>query len=65
MYQEFYQNSPHLIWPLVGLAIFFFSFLGVLFYVTVILRKNPVVDHMATLPLDDDESIVEEVRDND
>lgn len=64
MYQEFYQNSPHLVWPLVGLAIFFLSFLGVLFYVTVILRKSPVVDHMATLPLDDDEIIVEEVRDN-
>ena len=47
MYQEWYQQSPHLIWPMVGLGIFFLSFLGVLFYVFVVMRKNPMVDHMA------------------
>ncbi len=65
MYQEWYQQSPHLIWPMVGLGIFFLSFLGVLFYVFVVMRKNPMVDHMAAMPLDDDEYTVEEVRDHD
>lgn len=65
MYQEWYQGSPHLIWPLVGLGIFFLAFLAVLFYVLVALRKSPMVDRMAALPLDEDETIVEEVREHD
>ncbi len=59
MFQEFYQASPHLIWPLVGLGIFFFTFLAVLIYVGVVLRNNPVVDRMAALPLEDDDPVEE------
>ena len=54
MYQQFYANSDLLIWPLVGLGIFFLSFLAVLYYVLVLLRRNPAVDRMALLPLEGD-----------
>ena len=30
MYQEFYANSEHLIWPLLGLLLFVLMFVGVL-----------------------------------
>ena len=66
MFQEFYQGSPHLIWPLVGLGIFFLTFLGVLLYVGVVLRNNPVVEKMASLPLEDDDIVQDgEVEHND
>jgi hypothetical protein len=55
MYQQFYQSSSLLIWPLVGLLLFVASFAAVLFYVIVGLRDRRSLDHLAGLPLDSDE----------
>lgn len=54
MYQEFYANSEHLIWPLVGLVIFVLMFVGVLAYVFLGLRDKDKVAEIAALPLADD-----------
>ena len=54
MYQQFYQGSDLLIWPLVGLGIFVVAFVGVLVWVLFGLRRSPLVDHLAHLPLEDD-----------
>ena len=54
MYQEFYANSEHLIWPLVGLLLFVLMFVGVLAYVFLGLRDQDKVDEIAALPLADD-----------
>lgn len=52
MYQEFYANSSHLIWPLVGLIIFVSIFIGVLAYVFFGLRDRDKIDAIAALPLE-------------
>ncbi|MFH1845138.1 MAG: hypothetical protein ABIF77_18275 [bacterium] len=54
MFQQFYAGSDLLIWPLVGLGIFFVTFVAVLLYVLVFLRGSKSVDHLAALPLEDD-----------
>ena len=54
MYQEFYSNSNHLIWPLVGLVIFVMIFLCVLGYVIFALRDKDRVSELAGLPLEFD-----------
>jgi cbb3-type cytochrome oxidase subunit 3 len=54
MFQEFYAQSEHLIWPLVGLLIFVLLFVGVLAYVFFGLRDKDKVDKIAALPLADD-----------
>lgn len=54
MYKEFYSHSELMNWPLVGLSIFFLTFLAVLAYVFFGLRKSREIDRMAALPLDDD-----------
>lgn len=64
MFGEFYANSDLMIWPLVGLGIFVLAFLAVLAWVLFGLRRNPIVDRMAALPLDD-EVTVEEGRRHD
>jgi len=58
MYKEFYAHSDLMIWPLVGLAIFVLSFIGVLAYVFFGLRKSREMDRMASLPLDDDTGVI-------
>jgi hypothetical protein len=67
MYQEFYQGSNLLIWPLVGLGIFLLSFIGVLMYVSVFLRDKGKLNHLASLPLENDQagSSLKEVCDNE
>ena len=52
MYQEFYANSSHLIWPLMGLIIFVSIFIGVLAYVFFGLRDRNKIDAIAALPLE-------------
>ena len=54
MYEKFYGNSDLMTWPLVGLGIFFLTFLAVLFYVFVVIRRNPDMDRIAALPLEND-----------
>jgi len=51
MYQEFYANSSHLIWPLLGLVIFVSIFIGVLAYVFFGLRDRDKIDELAAMPL--------------
>ena len=54
MYQEYFANSDHLIWPLMGLMIFVLFFVGVLAYVFLGLRDKDKVDRMAALPFAED-----------
>ena len=54
MFQEYFADSEHLIWPLVGLLIFVMLFVGVLAYVFLGLRDQDKVDEIAALPLADD-----------
>ena len=59
MYQEFYQGSRLLIWPLVGLLLFVGSFVAVLLHVIVGLRSRARTERLAGLPLDSgDERLV-------
>ncbi len=51
MFQEFYNNSNLLAWPLLGLGIFVTSFLLVLYYVFAVLSKKDS-NKMAALPLE-------------
>ncbi len=55
MFQEFFARSDLLFWPLVGLAIFFLTFLGVLAYVFFGMKKGRALDRIASLPLEDDQ----------
>ena len=52
MFQEFYDKSDLLAWPLVGLVIFIAIFLAVLGYVFVGLKNKSKVDEIAGLPLE-------------
>jgi len=54
MFQEYFADSEHLIWPLVGLVIFVLLFVGVLAYVFLGLRDKDKVDEIAALPLFED-----------
>ena len=58
MYQEFYANSDLMILPVIGLCMFFVSFVLVLAWVVFGLRKSSMPAEMAQLPLHDD--VVEE-----
>ena len=60
MYQEFYDSSGLLIWPLIGLVLFVLSFVGVLWYVVCGLGDARKRDHLASLPLDDEKGGVAE-----
>jgi cbb3-type cytochrome oxidase subunit 3 len=54
VFQEFYANSNHLIWPLIGLLIFMAVFVGVLAFVFLGLRDKKKIDEIAALPLEPD-----------
>ena len=58
MFQEFLAQSRHLIWPLVALVIFFAAFLGVVIYLIRSVLRRQSYDHVAALPLDDDDAPV-------
>lgn len=53
MSEWFFRDNPLLAWPLVGLGIFVSTFLMVILYVTVVLRRDRELERMAALPLDD------------
>jgi hypothetical protein len=53
MFEEFYRQSPLLVWPLVGLLLFLAAFCGVLLYAVVGLRNPDRRRRLASLPLDD------------
>ena len=50
MYQQFYDKSDLLAWPIVGLVIFISLFLAVLGYVFFGLKNKDKVEQMAALP---------------
>jgi cbb3-type cytochrome oxidase subunit 3 len=54
MFQDYFAQSDHLIWPLIGLVIFVLLFVGVLAYVFLGLRDKEKVDEIAALPLAED-----------
>ena len=54
MFQDYFAQSDHLIWPLLGLLIFVLLFVGVLAYVFLGLRDKDKVDEIAALPLAQD-----------
>lgn len=54
MFQEYFADSTLLTWPLVGLAVFVLSFIAVILYVVFGLRDQKKRDHIASLPLNDD-----------
>ena len=62
MFQDYFAQSDHLIWPLVGLVIFVLFFVGVLAYVFLGLRDKDKVDEIAALPLADDSTADGRVR---
>ena len=56
MYQEFDAGSDLLVWPLVGLLIFFAVFMGVLAYAFFGLRDRRTIDELSALPLAEDDA---------
>ena len=57
MFQEqFYEGNAMLIWPLLGLLIFVAMFVGVLAFTWLGLRDRKTLDHIASLPLQADET---------
>jgi len=54
MFQDFFANSSHLIWPLMGLILFVAIFAGVLAFVFFGLRDKTKIDELAALPLEPD-----------
>ncbi|MEZ4386406.1 MAG: hypothetical protein R3D98_02275 [Candidatus Krumholzibacteriia bacterium] len=54
MFQQYFADSTLLVWPLIGLAVFVLSFIAVLIYVVFGLKDQAKRDHIAALPLDDD-----------
>jgi hypothetical protein len=61
MFADWLRGSDLLVWPLVGLAIFFVAFLIVLARVAFGMRGTQV-SRVASLPLADDERIPGEGR---
>ncbi len=55
MFQQYFAQSDLLMWPLVGLMLFLMSFMGVLWSVFNGLGDARVRDHIAALPLDDEQ----------
>ncbi|MCK9997188.1 MAG: CcoQ/FixQ family Cbb3-type cytochrome c oxidase assembly chaperone [Candidatus Krumholzibacteria bacterium] len=54
MFQDYFAQSDHLIWPVIGLLIFVLLFVGVLAYVFLGLRDKDKVNEIAALPLSED-----------
>jgi hypothetical protein len=57
MFQEFLSNSDHLVWPLLAFVMFFLTFVVVLVYVLSGVLSGRNFDHVASLPLSDDNSV--------
>ena len=54
MFQELLSGSDLLQWPILGLVLFFLTFLGVTIY-AIFGVKRKRIDHVASLPLSDDD----------
>lgn len=54
MFASWFAGSDLLVWPLVGLAIFFVTFVGVLVYVLTRMRDPGPRARLASLPLQDE-----------
>lgn len=54
MFQQFLMDSSHLMWPLFSLVLFFFTFVAVVVILFAGFRKSDVLDHLASLPLQED-----------
>ncbi len=60
MFSEFFQGRQELMtWPLVSLFVFLGSFLAVLYWV-FFRARGKTLDHVASLPLETDETSEEE-----
>jgi cbb3-type cytochrome oxidase subunit 3 len=57
MFQEFLAKSQHLDWPLAAFVLFFLVFIGVIVHLGRGLIKKKSYDHIASLPLEDDETV--------
>jgi len=55
MLQEFLGRTEHLHFPLAALILFFLVFLGVVIRVVRGAVKRKSLDHVASLPLEDDD----------
>ncbi|MBZ0267419.1 CcoQ/FixQ family Cbb3-type cytochrome c oxidase assembly chaperone [bacterium] len=55
MFHDYLTRSDLLIWPLIGLAIFFTVFVGVLVRVILSGRRPRTLADLTALPLADDE----------
>jgi len=58
MYRELLAHSDLLLWPQIGLAIFFVTFVAVLAQVFIVHRRGRGLEHISELPLQDDETLV-------
>jgi cbb3-type cytochrome oxidase subunit 3 len=62
MFSEFFQGRTELlVWPLIGLFLFLGAFLAVLYWVFIRSRGSSL-DHVASLPLEGEDSPDEEAR---
>jgi hypothetical protein len=56
MFQEFLSRSELLRLPLIGMVLCFAAFIGILVRQYIGFKHGESVDHLASLPLDDDRS---------
>lgn len=54
MYREFFRHSTVLSLPMISMALFIATFIGVVVF-AVRRRAKPEFDHMAAMPLEDGE----------
>ena len=54
MFAHWFHGSHLLVWPLVGLGIFFAAFLAVLLWVILGMRDERRLARLSSLPLEDD-----------
>ena len=54
MYHDFLANSRLMVLPLIGLFLCFFAFVGIVVRLYVGMRHGESMDHIASLPLEDD-----------
>mgnify|MGYP001267691350 CR=1 FL=1 len=58
MYQEFYRNSQYLDLPLFALLLFMAVFVGTVFWLFVVQRKNKVrFERLAAMPLEEETEV--------
>jgi hypothetical protein len=55
MYAQWFAGSDLLVWPLIGLGIFFVTFVAVLIWIFVGMRDTRRTGALAAMPLRDDD----------